>query len=105
MAPTTSRQAAQKPSCCADDPDRSEVQKILLYGIVMLVIVAFVVGLLCLIEWRNNKLSLLGRLKDEIIRFRDRHRRMQPFVEEERINKEEVEFELPKSEPIDDIVE
>ena len=66
---------------------------------------AFVAGLLCLIEWRNNKLSLLGRLKDEIIRFRDRHRRIQPFVEEERMNKEELEFELPKSEPIDDIVE
>ena len=73
------------------------MQKIFLYGIVLLVIGAFVVGLLCLIEWRNNKLSLLGRLKDEIIRFRDRHRKLQPFVEEDRMNKEEVEFELPKS--------
>ena len=73
------------------------MQKIFLYGIVLLVIGAFVVGLLCLIEWRNNKLSLLGRLKDEIIRFRDRQRKLQPFVEEDRMNKEEVEFELPKS--------
>ena len=58
-------------------------------------------GLLCLIQWRNNKLSLIGRIKDEIIRFRDRHRKMQPFVEEEPDkNKGEVEFELPQIEPL-----
>lgn len=43
----------------------------------------FITGVLCLIQWRDNKLSLIGRIKDEIIRFRDKHRKMQPFSEEE----------------------
>lgn len=66
-----------------DDPELSRFQKGILYGVVFLVVASFVVGLMCLIQWRNNKLSLIGRIKDEIIRFRDRHRRMQPFTEEE----------------------
>jgi hypothetical protein len=45
------------------------------------VLLGFMAGLLCLIQWRNNKMMLLGRLKDEIIRFRNRHRKMQPFTE------------------------
>ena len=64
-----------------NDPELSKLQKVFLYGIVSAVVIGFIIGLLCLIQWRNNKLSLIGRIKDEIIRFRDRHRRMQPFVE------------------------
>ena len=60
-------------------------------------VIGFIIGLLFLIQWRNNKLSLIGRIKDEIIRFRDRHRRMQPFVEEEpdKDKGQVVEFEMP----------
>jgi len=47
-----------------DDPDLSRLQKALLYGVVFLVVALFVTGLLCLIQWRNNKLSLIGRIKD-----------------------------------------
>jgi hypothetical protein len=39
---------------------------------------------------------VLSRLKDEIIKFRNRHRRMQPFVEEQQPEKKEVEMEVPK---------
>lgn len=44
------------------------------------VVVCFVAGLVCLMQWRNGKMAVLGRLKDEIMRFRNRHRRMQPFA-------------------------
>lgn len=65
------------------DPELSKLQKAILYSVVVAVVIGFIVGLMCLITWRNNKLSLIGRIKDEIVRFRDRHRKMQPFVEEE----------------------
>lgn len=64
-----------------DDPDLSRVQKAFLYGVVSVVVAAFVCGLLCLIQWRNNQISLIGRIKDEIIKLRDRYRKMQPFTE------------------------
>jgi len=63
-----------------DDPDLSRFQKAVLYGVVFLVVSSFIIGLLCLIQWRNNQLSLIGRIKDEIIKLRDRHRKMQPFT-------------------------
>lgn len=66
-----------------DDPDLSRFQKAMLYGVVFIVVASFIVGLLCLIQWRNNQLSLIGRIKDEIIKLRDRYRKMQPFTEEE----------------------
>lgn len=47
-----------------NDPDLSRFQKGLLYGIVLLVLSSFVMGMLCLIQWRNNQLSLIGRIKD-----------------------------------------
>jgi hypothetical protein len=59
------------------------LRKIITYGIVLLVVAAFVLGLYCLVQWRNEKLVILSRLKDEIIRFRNKHRRIQPFVEEQ----------------------
>jgi hypothetical protein len=65
-----------------NDPEKSNLRKIITYGIVLLVVAAFVLGLYCLVQWRNEKLVVLSRLKDEIIRFRNKHRRIQPFVEE-----------------------
>lgn len=63
-----------------DDPDLSRFQKGILYGVVFMVVASFVGGLLCLIQWRNSQLSLIGRIKDEIIKLRDRYRKMQPFT-------------------------
>ena len=64
-----------------NDPDKSSLRKVITYGIVLLVLAAFILGLFCLVQWRKEKLVVLSRLKDEIMRFRNRHRRMQPFVE------------------------
>ncbi len=58
------------------------------------VIVVFICGLICLMQWRKNKMMLLGRLKDEILRFRNRHSRMQPFAEEN-VDQKEIEIEMP----------
>lgn len=58
------------------------------------VIVVFICGLICLMQWRKNKMMLLGRLKDEIVRFRNRHSRMQPFAEEN-VEQKEIEIEMP----------
>jgi hypothetical protein len=58
------------------------------------VIVVFICGLICLMQWRKNKMMLLGRLKDEILRFRNRHSRMQPFAEEN-VEQKEIEIEMP----------
>lgn len=58
------------------------MQKLLLYGLVISVVVCFIIGLLCLIQWRNSKMLVLGRLKDQIIKFRNKHKKMQPFTEE-----------------------
>lgn len=58
------------------------------------VIVMFICGLICLMQWRKNKMMLLGRLKDEIVRFRNRHSRMQPFAEEN-VEQKEIEIEMP----------
>jgi hypothetical protein len=46
------------------------------------VIVVFICGLICLMQWRKNKMMLLGRLKNEILRFRNRHKSIQPYTEE-----------------------
>ena len=45
------------------DPEESQFQKLLLYAFLVGVIVLFVGGLLCLMQWRNNKMVILGRLK------------------------------------------
>jgi hypothetical protein len=81
------------------DPEASQQQKALLYGIVILVVACFVGGLLCLMQWRNNKMVILGRLKGEILNFRNRHKRIQPFVEENYEHKE-IEIEVPKIEAV-----
>lgn len=70
------------------NPEASQHQKALLYGVVILVVVGFIAGLLCLMQWRNNKMVILGRLRNEIMNFRNRHKKMQPFVEENYEHKE-----------------
>lgn len=47
-----------------DDPELSRMQKLLLYGVVLSVVLIFVLGLLGLIRWRSNQLGLIGRIKD-----------------------------------------
>lgn len=81
------------------DPEESQHQKIMLYGTVLGVLVAFVGGLLCLMQWRNNKMVILGRLKNEILHFRDRHKKIQPFVEEN-YEQKDIEIEVPKVEVV-----
>lgn len=66
----------------------------MLLGAVLGVVVLFAGGLVCLMQWRRNKMMLLGRLKDEIMRFRNRHSRMQPFAEEH-VEHREIEIEMP----------
>ncbi len=66
-----------------DDPDLSRMQKGILYGIVFIVVGIFIAGIMCLIQWRNSQLGLIGRIKEEIVRIRERYRRMTPFVEED----------------------
>ena len=46
------------------DPEASQHQKALLYGVVILVLAIFIGGLLCLMQWRNNKMVILGRLRN-----------------------------------------
>jgi len=81
------------------NPEASQHRKAMLYGIVILVVFGFVVGLLCLMQWRNNKMVILGRLRNEIMNFRNRHKRMQPFVEENYDHKE-IEIDVPKIEAV-----
>jgi hypothetical protein len=66
----------------------------MLVGTVLGVVVVLAGGLVCLMQWRRNKMMLLGRLKDEILRFRNRHSRMQPFAEEN-VEQKEIEIEMP----------
>lgn len=68
-----------------NDPESSQMQKALLYSIVIGVVVLFIAGLFFLIQWRNNKLVILSRLKEEIVRFRNKHKKMQPFSEEQAV--------------------
>lgn len=63
----------------------------MLFSAVVGVVVLFVCGLICLMQWRNNKMVILGRLKFEIHRFRNRHQKMQPFTEE---NVEQKDIEI-----------
>lgn len=42
---------------------------------------------------------ILGRLKNEILNFRNRHKRIQPFVEENYEHKD-IEIEVPKVEAV-----
>lgn len=67
----------------------------MLYFSVLAVVVTFVAGLVCLMQWRNNKMAILGRLKDEILRFRARHRRVQPSADDE-FNDRDIEVDMPE---------
>jgi hypothetical protein len=66
----------------------------MLFGVVLGVVTLFIGGLVCLMQWRKNKMMILSRLKDEIMRFRNRHKKMQPFTEEN-IDHKEIEIEMP----------
>ena len=81
------------------DPEESQHQKALLYGAVIGVVVCFMGGLLCLMQWRSNKMVILGRLKNEILNFRNRHKKIQPFVEEN-YEQKEVEIDIPRVEAV-----
>lgn len=72
------------------DPELSRLQKWVLYGVVGAVVLGFGLGLGCLVRWRDGQLGLIGRIGQEILRFRDRQRKLRPFVEEE--HKGGVEF-------------
>lgn len=76
------------------DPEESEFERVVLVGVVIGVITVFVGGLVCLMQWRKNKMMMLSRLKDEILRFRNRHKKMQPFTEEN-VEQKEIEIEMP----------
>jgi hypothetical protein len=78
-----------------NDPESNTFKKILTYGVVLTVVAIFIFGLFCLIQWRNEKMIILARLREEIVKFRNRHRRMQPFVEEPQPTHQEVEMEVP----------
>lgn len=82
-----------------NDPYKSWVEKLYLYGVVILTIGAFIVGLIFMVEWRRNKLFVLGKIKDQIQKFREKHRKMQPFTEDIQ-KKQDIEFQLPEP-PID----
>ena len=36
-----------------NDPEQSNIRKLITYGVVLLVVTAFIVGLFCLVQWRN----------------------------------------------------
>lgn len=51
----------------------------------------FLVGLVCLIQWRNGRLDLIDKLADEIHLFRERDKqRPQPLHEENQIEVPQV---------------
>lgn len=58
-----------------DIPEEAERQKTYLFSIVALVVVLFMVGLVCLIQWRNGRLDLIDKLAQEIRQFRSRGKR------------------------------
>lgn len=53
-----------------------------MYAIVIMVIMFFFAGLICLVQWRNGRLDIIDKLADEIRRHKDKERRARQFVEE-----------------------
>ena len=46
------------------DLQSARLEKLIRYGVVVIFVLLFISGLICLIEWRNKKLLILGRLKE-----------------------------------------
>jgi hypothetical protein len=46
-----------------------------------MVMVMFMAGLVCLIQWRNGRLDLIDKLAHEIRQFRSREKRNIPLTE------------------------
>lgn len=71
-------------------PEEIERQKILMYAVVIMVIMFFFAGLICLIQWRNGRLDIIDKLADEIRKYKDKEKRARQFVEEN-------DIEIPRS--------
>lgn len=68
-----------------DTPEEIEWQRTFLYSIVVAVFVLFLVGVVCLIQWRNGRLDLIDKLAHEIRELRTKEKKTVPFTEENQI--------------------
>lgn len=61
-----------------------------MYAVVIMVVMFFFAGLICLVQWRNGRLDIIDKLADEIRRYREKEKRARQFVEEN-------DIEVPRS--------
>lgn len=52
-----------------DIPEKHERQKIVMYGVISLFVVTVLIGLVCLIQWRNNRIKTIDWFNDQIRKY------------------------------------
>jgi hypothetical protein len=52
-----------------DVPEKNQRQKAVMYGVMLLFVVMFLLGIVCLVQWRNNRVRTIDWFNDQIRKY------------------------------------